>query len=228
MISTRIGVDEVFYLKGCFLTVVADHDRNGSVVWAKEGRNADTLKAFYDGLGEARRAALEVVSLDLGSAYAQATDDKVSHVTQCVDPFHVVKLANKTIDEAALVSPGPGMDLHVATDRDAIARESGSDGLLCPSRPNPATAGPWSRCSLRRCTRPVTVYSRCSRPRAGHNGSCGSGSPLRLRWERPGSPPRRGPRSYSWDHLPMLSTARERARVANQGAKPSLRHFSRI
>ncbi|MCA1681165.1 MAG: ISL3 family transposase, partial [Actinobacteria bacterium] len=96
----RIGVDEVFYLKGCFLTVVSDHDRNGAVVWAREGRNADTLRAFYDELGETRRAALEAVSLDLGSAYAQATDDKVPHVTQCVDPFHVVKLANKTIDEA--------------------------------------------------------------------------------------------------------------------------------
>jgi transposase len=96
----RIGVDEVFYLKGCFLTVVADHDRNGAVVWAKEGRNADTLRTFYDELGETRKTALEAVSLDLGSAYAQATHDKVPHVTQCVDPFHVVKLANKTIDEA--------------------------------------------------------------------------------------------------------------------------------
>jgi len=96
----RIGVDEVFYLKGCFLTVVADHDRNGAVVWAKEGRNADTFRTFYEELGEQRRAALEAVSLDLGSAYAQATNDKAPHVTQCVDPFHVVKLANKTIDEA--------------------------------------------------------------------------------------------------------------------------------
>jgi transposase len=96
----RIGVDEVFYLKGCFLTVVADHDRGGAVVWAKEGRNAETLKAFYDQLGERRKADLEAVSLDLGSAYAQATNDSAPHVTQCVDPFHVVKLANKTIDEA--------------------------------------------------------------------------------------------------------------------------------
>ncbi|MPZ70702.1 MAG: hypothetical protein GEU71_14415 [Actinobacteria bacterium] len=41
----RIGVDEVFYRKAHrFLTVVADHDRDGAVVWAKEGRKADTLK----------------------------------------------------------------------------------------------------------------------------------------------------------------------------------------
>jgi transposase len=96
----RIGVDEVFYLKGRFLTVVADHDRNGAVVWAKEGRNAETLKAFYDELGDERKATLQAVSLDLGNAYAQATTEAVPHVTQCVDPFHVVLQANKAIDAA--------------------------------------------------------------------------------------------------------------------------------
>lgn len=55
----RIGVDEIFYRKAHrFLTVVADHDRDGSVVWAKEGRKAETLKAFYDELGDERKARL--------------------------------------------------------------------------------------------------------------------------------------------------------------------------
>lgn len=97
----RIGVDEIFYRKAHrFLTVVADHDRDGSVVWAKEGRKAETLKAFYDELGDERKARLQAVSLDLGLAYAQATTEAVSHATQCVDPFHVVLQANKAIDTA--------------------------------------------------------------------------------------------------------------------------------
>jgi transposase len=56
----RIGVDEVSYRKGhrC-LTVVADHDSDGAVVWAKEGNNAETLKAFYDELGDDRKARLQ-------------------------------------------------------------------------------------------------------------------------------------------------------------------------
>jgi transposase len=43
----RIGVDEVSYRKGhrC-LTVVADRDRSGAVVWVKEGRDAATLSSF--------------------------------------------------------------------------------------------------------------------------------------------------------------------------------------
>jgi transposase len=49
----RIGVDEVSYRKGHrYLTVVADHDRDGAVVWAGEGKSAATLEAFYDRLGE--------------------------------------------------------------------------------------------------------------------------------------------------------------------------------
>jgi len=39
---TRLGVDEVSYRKGHrYLTVVADHDREGRVVWAPEGKNAE-------------------------------------------------------------------------------------------------------------------------------------------------------------------------------------------
>jgi transposase len=97
----RIGVDEVSYRKGHrYLTVVADHDRDGAVVWAGEGHNADTLNTFYDELGETRCAALEAVSLDMGAAYKTATDTKASGARQCVDPFHVIKLANEAIDKA--------------------------------------------------------------------------------------------------------------------------------
>lgn len=97
----RIGVDEVSYRKGPrFLTVVADHDRDGAVVWAREGNDAATLEAFYDELGEARCAQLQAVSMDLGKAYRCATDAKAAGARQCVDPFHVVKLANQAIDAA--------------------------------------------------------------------------------------------------------------------------------
>ncbi len=96
----RMGVDEISYRKGHrYLTVVADHDRDGAVVWAAEGKKAETLKAFYDQLGEERKARLEAVSLDMGTAYATATREEVPHATQCIDPFHVVKAANDAIDK---------------------------------------------------------------------------------------------------------------------------------
>jgi transposase len=97
----RIGVDDVSYRKGHrYLTVVADHDRDGAVVWAQEGHDAATLKAFYDQLGDERKAKLQAVSLDMGKAYEKATTEAVPHAIQCVDPFHVVQLANGAIDKA--------------------------------------------------------------------------------------------------------------------------------
>jgi transposase len=96
----RIGVDEVSYRKGHrYLTVVADHDRQGAVVWAKEGKNHAVLESFYDELGPERLARLEAVSLDMGGAYQLATDTKASHVRQCVDPFHVIKAANEAVEK---------------------------------------------------------------------------------------------------------------------------------
>ena len=35
----------------------------------------------------------------MGGAYKLATDTKAPHVTQCVDPFHLVKLANDALDQ---------------------------------------------------------------------------------------------------------------------------------
>ena len=95
----RIGVDEVSWRKGHrYLTVVADRD--GAVIWAHEGHDHAVLEKFYDTLGAEGCAALEAVSLDMGGAYEKATNNKAGHVRQCVDPFHVVKLANEAIDKA--------------------------------------------------------------------------------------------------------------------------------
>ena len=97
----RIGVDEVSYRKGHrYLTVVADHDQAGRVVWAAEGKNAATLEAFYDQLGETGCADLQAVSMDLGAAFKKATDTKAPQARQCVDPFHLVALANEAINKA--------------------------------------------------------------------------------------------------------------------------------
>ncbi len=73
---TRIGVDEVSYRKGHrYLIVVADHDREGRVVWAKAGKNAATLTAFFDELGTERVAILEAISLDMSHAFEKAVNE---------------------------------------------------------------------------------------------------------------------------------------------------------
>jgi len=95
----RIGVDEVSYRKGHrYLTVVADHDRDGAVVWADEGRSAATLERFFDALGDDRTRALKAVSCDMSAGYLKALGKRVPGAQICIDPFHVVRLANQAID----------------------------------------------------------------------------------------------------------------------------------
>lgn len=94
-------MDEVSYRKGHpYLTVVANHDQAGQVVWGAEGKNAATLEAFYDQLGEAGCAQLEAVSMDLGAAFKKATDTKSATGASVRRPVPSGGLANEAINKA--------------------------------------------------------------------------------------------------------------------------------
>jgi transposase len=78
-----VGVDEFSYRKRHrYLTVVADHD-TGRIVWLAKGRNAATLQAFFEELGE-RQATIQAVSIDMSGGF---------------DPFHVVRVAAYAVDQ---------------------------------------------------------------------------------------------------------------------------------
>jgi transposase len=99
----RIGVDEVSYRKGHrYLTVVADHDRDGAVLWVGEGKSGATLEQFFDELGPQRSKQIQAASVDLHGGYARVVRDRTT-AQICADPFHVIKLANLAIDEVRRV-----------------------------------------------------------------------------------------------------------------------------
>jgi transposase len=93
-----IGCDEIGYRKGQrYLTCVADHGR-GAIIWARPGRNAATLQAFFDELGE-RKHSIRAVSIDMSAGYENAIKAAVPDAQICFDPFHVVRLANEAVNE---------------------------------------------------------------------------------------------------------------------------------
>jgi transposase len=95
----HIGVDELSYRKGHrYLTLVTNHE-TGRIVWAKEGKTADTLKAFFDELGKERCRAVETVSIDMSQAYINAVRDKVPHAQIVFDRFHVQQLVTNALDQ---------------------------------------------------------------------------------------------------------------------------------
>jgi len=123
----EIGVDEVSYRKQHqYLTIVTDH-RSGKVVWADEGKDTAAANRFYDALGEAGRARLTAVSMDMGPAYRKATTDRAPQATICYDPFHVVALATKALDA---VRRQQWNLLRAADDPDAARRFKGARWAL--------------------------------------------------------------------------------------------------
>lgn len=93
----RIGIDEISYRRGqLYLTVVVNHD-NGRLVWAEPGRDQETLRRFFDDLGEERSALITHVSADQATWISNVVTERCPAAVQCADPFHVVKWANEAV-----------------------------------------------------------------------------------------------------------------------------------
>jgi transposase len=94
----RIGIDEISYRKGQrYLLCVVDHD-TGRLVWAGNGRNATTLRGFFDLLGQDRSAQLSHVSADGAQWIHDVVAERAAQAVLCLDAFHVVAWATAALD----------------------------------------------------------------------------------------------------------------------------------
>jgi transposase len=94
-----IGIDEFSFRKHHhYLTVVVDHERR-CIVWAAEGRKAETLAPFFSLLGSKGCAAIQLVSIDLAASYRKAAEDNLPNAEIVFDRFHVQRLASDALDE---------------------------------------------------------------------------------------------------------------------------------
>jgi transposase len=95
---TLIGIDELSYRRHHkYITIVTDHVR-GRVVWAAEGKSADTLREFFRALGPERAAKLEAVTIDMSNAYIRAVTEMAPQARLIFDRFHVQRLAHDALD----------------------------------------------------------------------------------------------------------------------------------
>jgi transposase len=93
-----IGCDEISYRRGQrYLTSVVDHE-TGAIVWCAQGRNAQTLQAFFDELGD-RRHSIRAVSIDMSGGYAKAIREAIPQAEIAFDPFHVIRLGQRAVDQ---------------------------------------------------------------------------------------------------------------------------------
>lgn len=97
----EIGVDEVSWRKRHrYLTLVTDH-RRGKVVWGTEGKDTAAADRFFEELGKERSSKIQAVSMDMSPAYEKSVraSGHAPQATICFDPFHVVALATKALEQ---------------------------------------------------------------------------------------------------------------------------------
>ena len=115
----EIGIDEVSWKRQHnYLTLVADHIR-GQIVWGSEGNDSSTADRFFKQIGKSRSHAIEVISLDMGPGYAKSAREHAPQAIIAIDPYHVVALGNRALDE---VRRDYWNELRRLGDRDAARR----------------------------------------------------------------------------------------------------------
>jgi transposase len=93
-----IGIDELSYRRHHeYLTIVSNQD-TGEVVWAAPGKDATTVRRFFEELGPERTALLETVTMDMSGVIKTVVAEQAPHARIVYDRFHVQRLAHDALD----------------------------------------------------------------------------------------------------------------------------------
>lgn len=96
---THVSIDELSYRRRHkYVTVVTDLKRS-RVIWVAPGKNADTVRAFFDALGAERAKGVELVAIDMSGAYIEAVREKAPKARLVFDRFHVQRLVHDALDK---------------------------------------------------------------------------------------------------------------------------------
>lgn len=98
---TKIGIDETAAKRGHnYISLFVDLDER-KVVFAEEGKDAATVKAFSEHL-QAHKGNPEMiteVTCDMSPAFISGVKENLPNATITYDKFHVVKQLNEAVDE---------------------------------------------------------------------------------------------------------------------------------
>lgn len=94
-----LALDEIALRRGHrYLTVVLDYE-TGRVVWTGEGRSAETLDRFFQGMTDEMRWQIVAVAMDMWRPYINSVRRYCLNAKIVYDLFHVVKDFNRVIDQ---------------------------------------------------------------------------------------------------------------------------------
>lgn len=97
---TAIGVDEISWKKGRFMTLV--YQINGGVkrlLWASEDRTEVSFRQFFIWLGPERSELIEFVCSDMWRPYLNMIAEMAKKALNILDRFHIASHMSKAIDK---------------------------------------------------------------------------------------------------------------------------------
>ena len=65
----------------------------------RQRRNQQTLQGFFDSLGDEQTESIRAVSIDMPASHENAVSQALPAAEVCFDPFHVVALAGKAVNQ---------------------------------------------------------------------------------------------------------------------------------
>lgn len=115
---TAIGVDEIYWAKGSFMTLVYQIDNHCKrLLWCGEQRTLKTINTFFDWFGPERSKLLKFVCTDMWKPFLKTIALRASGALNILDRFHISKKLGEAIDKVrasearALVSEGKDLVL---------------------------------------------------------------------------------------------------------------------
>ena len=97
---TALGVDEIYWSKGKFMTLVYQIDVHcRRLIWCGEKRTEKTLNEFFDWFGEERALAIKFICSDMWKPYLNVIKAKAKNALNILDRFHISQKLNEAIDK---------------------------------------------------------------------------------------------------------------------------------
>lgn len=125
-----LAIDEISLRSGQrgYMSVVLDY-LSGRVVWMGEGRNAEALNAFFEGMTDEQKQAIKAVALDMWEPFIKSVRTHCPQAQIVFDLFHLVKGYGEVIDEVR-------RDEYKKANAHQRQFIKGSRYLLLSNRPN--------------------------------------------------------------------------------------------
>jgi len=97
---TAIGVDEMAWGHGHTYATVVYQINEGCkrLLWVAEKRTEDSLRGFFDWLGQERSALIQYVCSDMWQPYLTVIAERIAQAIHILDRFHIMTHLSKAID----------------------------------------------------------------------------------------------------------------------------------